>query len=122
MDGNYQINAVDNFHNTQLAFRAGQDTEYKLEFTHTNVGSKYGKLFMHDMVTNKVTDITESGSFYSFTSVSTPSAVNRFRIVTQPVSEDIDSNISIFNAQNTIYVRNTGAEYGKLMCMILPAV
>lgn len=115
MDGNYQINAVDNFHNTQLAFRAGQDTEYKLEFTHTNIDAKYGKLFLHDMVTNKVTDITESGSFYSFTSVSTPSAVNRFRIVTQPVSEDIDnSNIAIFNSQSTIYVRNTGTEYGKV--------
>ena len=66
------------------------------------------------MVTNKVTDISESGSAYYFTAVSTPSAVKRFRILTQPVSEDIDSNISIFNAQNTIYVRNTGTEYGKV--------
>ncbi len=65
------------------------------------------------MVTNKVTDISESGSAYYFTAVSTPSAVKRFRILTQPVSEDIDSNISIFNSQNTIYVRNTGSEYGK---------
>ncbi len=112
-DGNYQINAIDDFNNTQISFRAGQDTEYKLEFTHTNTENSYAKLFLHDMVTNKVTDISESGSAYYFTAVSTPSAVKRFRILTQPVSEDIDSNISIFNAQNTIYVRNTGAEYGK---------
>lgn len=112
-DGNYQINAIDDFNNTQISFRAGQDTEYKLEFTHTNTETRYAKLFLHDMVTNKVTDISESGSAYYFTAVSTPSAVKRFRILTQPVSEDIDSNISIFNSQNTIYVRNTGSEYGK---------
>lgn len=113
-NGNYQINAIDDFHDTQIAFRAGQDTQYQLEFTHTNIERMYSKLFLHDMITNKVVDITANGSVYLFNAESTPSAIKRFRILTRPASEEIENtNITVFNSQNTIYVRNTGNEYGK---------
>jgi hypothetical protein len=114
-DGIYQINAINDFHNTLLAFRPGQDAEYEMEFTHTNTDRLYRKIFLHDLETNTIADITESGSAYRFSAISAPAAAKRFRIITRPTTEeteDLSSNITIFNAQNTIYIRNTGNEHG----------
>ena len=77
-DGNYQINAVNDFNNTSIAFQAGQDTEYKMTFTNENIDKKYAKLYLYDTEANKVVDITENGSVYEFTAQSTPKPVLRF--------------------------------------------
>jgi hypothetical protein len=115
-DGNYQINAVDNIHNTLLAFQAGQDTEYTMTFSHENSNGKYGKIYLHDLETNLVVDVTQDNSEYLFEAQSTPLPSNRFKIITQSaqeISNNAENQISVFNLSNTIYIQNTGNEHGN---------
>lgn len=115
-DGNYQIDAVDDINNTNLAFQAGQDTEYTLTFTHENIAGRYSKIYLLDLAERTVVDITETGSTYSFTAQSTPKAVNRFRIITSPeeTGNEAPSKIKIFNSYNLVYVLNNSQQPGDM--------
>lgn len=115
-DGNYQINSVDDMNNTNIAFQAGEDTEYTLTFTHEHADTKYEKIYLHDLVENTVTDITMSGSEYKFTAVSTPQAVNRFRIITKSTNNasEEQSNIRVFVYNQNIYVQNFSETSGSI--------
>jgi len=117
-DGLYQIDCVDDLNNTVLGFQPGQDTLYTMTFTHTNILSKYEGLFLVDLVENKTVEITESGSTYAFSAESTPSAVNRFKIVTRPYEKDAaDANnqLKVFSSGNTIFVQNLGNQNGEMI-------
>ena len=116
-DGNYQVNTVDDVNNTLLGFQAGQDTNYILTFTHQNLKSNYSAMYLYDLVENKTTDITESGSTYSFTAVSTPTPVKRFIIATQKIEKDPtnkDNQLTIFNSGNTVFVKNSVNMSGEI--------
>ena len=117
-DGNYQVNAVDDINDTQLAFMAGSDVEYKMTFTHENTKLYYPGIYLVDVVENKVVDITESGSSYSFLAESTPSPVNRFKIVTRHYEKnasDESSELKIFSANGMIFVHNFSSLKGDAM-------
>jgi len=108
-DGNYQIDAVADMNDTYLYFQAGQDLEDTLVFTHRNTGKQYAAVYLVDLVENKMTDITVSGTQYAFVAESTPAPVKRFKIVTLPVEKgdpDAQSQIKIFSSQETIFVQN----------------
>jgi hypothetical protein len=115
-DGNYQINAVNDINNSTLAFQAGQETEYELVFTHENSTIRYSKIYLHDMIENSITDITESGSTYQFEAKSSPEPIKRFRIITKKTDSPIEnsSDINIFSSKNTLYVQNFGEETGDI--------
>ena len=117
-DGNYQVNTVDNMDNTQLAFLAGEDTEYILTFTHRNAKAYYDKIYLVDLLCHKTIDITESGSTYSFTSEVSSSVKNRFSIVTFNNEKEQTSenpNIEITSASKTIFIQNSGSHNGNAM-------
>ncbi|MEI7503485.1 MAG: T9SS type A sorting domain-containing protein, partial [Paludibacter sp.] len=118
--GNYQIDAVDNVNNTNLAFQAGIDSYYTLTFTHENIEATYPALYLIDLGNNnKVTDITLSGTQYSFTASSTPTAVNRFKIVTSLGSATQNQNIGsgslkIYSFESTIFIDNKNGVDGEI--------
>ena len=118
-DGNYQIDAVADVNETNLGFNAGQETDYKLTFTHQNTDKVYTGLYLVDLLENKTTDITASGSEYSFSAVSTPTPVNRFKIVTSPTINtntlQVSSNLKIFNSKGTLYIQNQSNQNGNLV-------
>ncbi|MDP4239677.1 MAG: hypothetical protein Q8904_09455, partial [Bacteroidota bacterium] len=111
-DGDYQVNSVDNINNTNIGFLAGEDTNYILKFTHENLNGKYSNLYLIDLQENTTTDITASGTTYSFSAAKTTQPVNRFKIVT---NADLTTNAStignvdlkIFCSQQTIFVQNS---------------
>ncbi|MDR3652979.1 MAG: hypothetical protein P4L34_08420 [Paludibacter sp.] len=108
-DGNYQIDAVDDINDTKIGFQAGEDINYTFTFTHQNLASKYAGVYLVDSVENKIVDITESGSTYSFVAESTPTTVNRFKIVTRNYEKnapDATTQIKVFSAGNTVFVQN----------------
>jgi len=109
-DGIYQIDVVDDINNTFLGFKPGQDTEYTLTFTHQNTASRYAGIYLIDLANNKMTDITATGSNYSFNVDSTNlSLVKRFKITTQLYdSNDLHSEdqVRIFSSQTTVFVQN----------------
>jgi hypothetical protein len=116
-DGEYQVNSVDDLNNTTLAFQAGQDTEYKIKFTHNdNTALKYNKILLHDLIENRIVDITSSGTEYSFNATSASSTVLRFKIITQTNNtETMKQNISkAYYFNNQLYVQNFSNISGKV--------
>jgi hypothetical protein len=116
-DGEYQVNSVDDLNNTTLAFQAGQDTEYKIKFTHNdNTSLKYNKILLHDLIENRIVDITSSGTEYTFNATSASSSVLRFKIITQTNNtETMKQSISkAYYFNNQLYVQNFSNISGKV--------
>ncbi len=113
-DGDYQINAVNDINNTDLAFQAGEDTKYKLTFSHTNTETHYAAIYLVDMLENVTTDITLSGSEYAFEAASTEKPVKRFKIITVSATATSTSLTKVFSADKTIFVQNFSHVIGDL--------
>ena len=106
-DGLYQVNAVDDIHNTALGLRAGLDEEYVLVFRNHDLNQLYHKIFLHDLVDNKMIDISEDGAYYEFRADNRDHMVQRFRIITQTEDEGQDvSELKIFSADKSLYLKN----------------
>jgi len=117
-DGIYQIDAIADMNNTNIAFQAGQDTEYTMTFTHENAETQYSGIYIHDLVLNTVHDITESGSTYTFKAESTPQPIVRFRILTGSlINNQAPSYIDfqIFNSGTNVYVRSFTDEIADVL-------
>jgi len=117
-DGNYQVNTVNDMNNSVLAFQAGEDAVYTFTFTHQNSEKYYEKIYLIDLENNKMTDITESGSTYSFTAEPTSKAKNRFSIVTfnsAKDSTDESSNIKINSSNGMVFIQNLSSSKGNAM-------
>lgn len=118
-DGNYQINTVPSFHQTNLAFRPGIDAEYSMTFTHDNPGIHYSRLYLHDRLTNTVTDITSSGSTYHFTAKSSPTPQLRFSILTENNNafqpDATDNAFLLFNNESGVFVKNLTNETATIL-------
>ena len=108
-DGIYQIDAVADMNNTNIAFQAGQDTEYTMTFIHENSEIQYSGIYVHDLVLNTVQDITERGSTYTFTAGSTPKPVVRFKIIAESLKKNQavpDAGFHIFNSGAYVCVKS----------------
>ena len=94
-DGNYQVNAVPDMENTLLSFKAEEGvSNYTLRFNHSNMADKYAQIFLTDLQTGTVTDITEDGSTYSFTANNEAAAEQRFLIGVQQKDVDNESDLT----------------------------
>lgn len=80
--GNFQVDAVPDFNNTYLAFKASIDTEYTLSFEYQELELYYQQLYLIDSVANKVINIYTAGTQYTFTATNSDVAIKRFKIVT----------------------------------------
>ena len=117
-DGIYQVDAVSDLNETELAFQAGTDVEYTLSVENQNIKSSYPGLYLVDMIENKTIDISESGTKYTFVSASTPSPVKRFKIVSRYYEKgapDLDSKVKIFSSKGMIFVDNQSSNNGQMM-------
>jgi len=113
VDGNYQVNAVNDINNTDLAFQAGEDTNYMLTFTHQNLESAYSTLYLIDLLENKTIDISQTGTEYNFTAAITATPEKRFKIVTSAgiATDNVNTNgngLKLFTVQNKVIVHNFG--------------
>jgi len=117
-DGGYQVNTVNDMNNSLLAFQAGVDTEYTLTFTHKNAKNYYEKIYLDDLLENKIVDVTETGSTYSFVTESSALAQKRFRILTINSEKNIttaNSDIRINNINGVVFIQNMGLSKGNTM-------
>lgn len=116
-DGDYQVDAVNDMNNTRIGFQTGEDSDYTLTFTHSNITSKYDCIYLIDSVENKIVDITESGSTYTFFADPAPTAIPRFNIITRNYEKnatDKNSQIKLFYSGKTIFVENLSNRNGEL--------
>ena len=114
-DDDYQINAIKDINNTYLGFQAGNEKSLKLIFTHLNLSSTYAQLYLVDLEANVMTDITASGTEYTFTAVSTPTPVKRFKILTS--TTDVTSpnvNLKVFTSKGKVLVQNSSDKTGNI--------
>jgi hypothetical protein len=126
-DGNYQVNSVNDINNTDLAFQAGEDTNYTLTFTHQNTVNAYSSLYLIDLLENKTIDISQTGTEYSFTATSSTTPEKRFKIVTATggITQNLnvnDKGLRIFGVQNNIIIHNYGSSGGKLVLYDLKGI
>jgi hypothetical protein len=118
--GNYQVNSVDNIHNTKLGFVAGSGTiDYTFTFTHQNIEDTYPVLYLFDTDSLKYTDITESGTQVHITSSNKSTSESRLKIVTEIDKTTVNKTITnsglwLHNSQNTIFIHNFTAESGTI--------
>lgn len=80
--GNYQVDAVPDYNNTVIGFKAGEDTQYTLTFTNDNLTLKYDHLYLVDLVANDTIDVSATGSKYTFNVEPTTVPVKRFVMIT----------------------------------------
>ncbi len=116
-DGKYQINSVDDINNTTFSFQAGQDKEYKMTIKHDeSAQAKYNKIYLHDLVENKIIDISANGTIYNFTATSTSKPVVRFKILSQSTNEELakKSNTKVYYYDNKLFVQNFSDAAGKV--------
>ena len=121
-DGEYQVNSVDDINNSYLGFYSGEDTNYTLTFNHKNLQTRYSGLYLTDLETLKTTDISTSGSTYTFESLPTDTIVKRFKIVTNAGTSTGTASpnagnyaLKVFGSQNTVYVDNKTADAGTIL-------
>jgi hypothetical protein len=116
--GDYQIDALSDINGTTLGFVSGQETDYKLTFTHLNAEKRYTGIYLVDLVKNVTTDITSSGSEYAFTSEPAQVPIKRFKIVTSPEVNtqipQITSLMKVFNSSGTLFIQNRSNQNGNL--------
>ena len=114
--GDYQVSTSDNISSTYLGFQAGIDLEDTLTFKHENIALKYEGLYLVDLLENKIIDISQSGTQYTFLAKSTTTPVKRFKIVTEPyIKNDQDSKqLKVFNDNSQVFVNNLSTEKGEL--------
>ena len=117
-DGKYQVNAVADINDTEIGFMVGEDTEYTLTFTNTNIKSKYAGLYIVDLLENKTIDVTESGTTYTFTATSSTQTDKRFKMVARHYEEnapDAESKVKVFSSNGNIFVQNLDNISGDIM-------
>jgi hypothetical protein len=120
-DGIYQVNSVDDMNNTYLGFQPGEDSIYTMTFTHQNLNLMYSGAYLLDSLRGTTTDITASGSTYTFQVLAADTIEKRFKIVTIPavttgVQKPVISGntLNVFSSQKTIFVDNKGDQSGYL--------
>jgi hypothetical protein len=117
--GDFQIDAVSDINGTYLGFAPGPDTEYKLTFTHKNTGVRYKSIYLVDLLENKTTDITASGSEYAFTSLPSTPTVKRFKIVAdtevKTKNQLVNSFVKVLNSNGTISIQNLTDQPGNFV-------
>ncbi len=115
-DGNYQINSIPDADNTVIAFQAGADSVFTLTFNHENLQERYSNLYLFDTVKNKIVDITDSGSTYTFSALSTPQPVNRFKIISNVTDKQETNKTKIihFTENRAIRLNSFSNESGSV--------
>ena len=130
VDGNYQVNSVDDINNTLLGFVPGADTEYTFMFTHSNTLDAYPNgIYLVDLLKNITVDITESGSTYTFSTDASKAKAQkapsltaetaRFKILTSPgMTTNVDNfasnSLKVFCSDKKLIVNNKESLQGEL--------
>lgn len=108
-DGIYQVNTTPDINNTSLGFK-GQEgiTNYTLAFAHNNIESIYQNLYLIDLETNILTEITADKSSYTFAGHNTHTATNRFvlRAHEKEISNQIKNKVDIYQENDRVFFIN----------------
>lgn len=115
---NYQINTVPDINNVLISVRAGaNDTQYVLKIAGEGLGAEYGAVYLLDMETNVLTDITQNGSTYYFSMTNTSSVV-RFKVITSAgsatLSHTAQAGLSAAADGSSLIIRNNTGCGGQL--------
>lgn len=115
-DGDYQIDAVKDINETYLSFQAGQDTVFTLTFTNKNLETRYAGIYLVDLVTNQMVDVSASGSEYQFKAQNTPEPVIRFKIITKPTginTAEHSGDLKVFSSKDVLIIDNSTSLTGN---------
>lgn len=117
-EGIYQVSTSDDINNTNLVFIPGKDITYTITVTNENVKKRYAGIYLHDIVENKVVDITETGTTYTFMADSTNTIKNRFKIATRYYEKDApdaQTLVKVFNSGKSVFVENKSDKKGTVV-------
>jgi hypothetical protein len=111
----YQIDAVPDVNGTEIwARRGSKDSNYKLKITCENMMNNYSQLYLKDLETNALIELSQNETEYNFTMTNTSSAL-RFKILTSAgLTTDINNQLTHFyitlNDQKIVLNNLTGKE------------
>ncbi len=120
VEGNstFQIDVVPDINETVISARAGnKDTNYKLTITSENMLSEYSCIYLLDLKTNTIVDVSQSGTEYVFSMTNT-SSEPRFKILTSAGittgNEDVNSDLFATVVDKKLIISNNTTEYGNV--------
>ena len=119
-DGNYQVNSVDDIDESYLGFRPGEDSFYSLTFTHDHLSGKSKQgIYLVDLLTSEITDITASPSVVQFNAEPMSLATKRFKIVTgrnpRVIEKKQESKVEILNISGKLFIDNKSGIVGEVV-------
>lgn len=119
-DGNYQVNSVDDIDESYLGFRPGEDSSYSLTFTHDHLSGKSKQgIYLVDLLTSEITDITASPSVVQFNAEPMSLATKRFKIVTgrnpRVIEKKQESKVEILNISGKLFIDNKSGIVGEVV-------
>ncbi|MDL2256845.1 T9SS type A sorting domain-containing protein [Bacteroidales bacterium OttesenSCG-928-I14] len=111
-ENSYQVNALPNINKTYISFKAETGkNNYMLVFNHENMDLKYRHIFLKDLKTKEIVEITDNGSSYQFYADNYDTAEKRFSILTSESGIPNDEyRLNITQSNDRIIVEN---EYDK---------
>lgn len=111
-DGYYQVSTSHNIDETYIGFKAGDDLQYTLFFSHENLEKSYSKVILIDLAENKSVDILNSNSGYTFYVNNNNLDAKRFKIITE--EKDIQLLVKIRTTEKTIFIENNTLRNGEM--------
>ncbi len=117
-DGNiYQVNTTNDINGMQIWMRTAADSVYTIKFTNEYLSLSYSNLYLFDIENKTITDVTATGSTYTFIAKSNAVDKCRFVVFTSMTSyyvavslatnvSSINSDIKVYATENSMIVSN----------------
>lgn len=119
-DGDYQVNTLNDMHQSVIGFRPGEAVDYLMTISHIGMDREcpHG-LYLIDYHTLQVVDISHSGTQYSFKAEAYGEVDKRFKIVTslESIYEEKEklSAIQVYVAGQELVVQNISELSGQMI-------
>ena len=114
--GDYQINSTNNIDSTTIGFVPGDDTDYQLVFTHQNTELSYPSLYLVDLLTSDIVDVSQSGATYNFSATESTPDYTRFKLLkslgvtTSNTDLDRSQALNVFTYRKNLCLQNKSDE------------
>jgi hypothetical protein len=114
----YQVNTTNNVNGLEIWLRTAADTSYSIKFNNEYLSLSYSSLYLYDIETKEIVDVTETGTSYNFTAKSNLNDHARFILYTSMTSfysnqsvatttkDEVSESVNVMGGNGTVKIEN----------------